>query len=88
MISALAYFLEEPTPDGQKPGAPRALIIAPTRELALQIEKDAKALARFTKLNVASVVGGMDYQKQRDSLGKNRSPSRDSWAATRFSPEA
>ncbi|SER62555.1 ATP-dependent RNA helicase RhlB [Vreelandella subterranea] len=70
LISALAYFLEEPAPDGQKPGAPRALIIAPTRELALQIEKDAKALARFTKLNVASVVGGMDYQKQRDSLGK------------------
>lgn len=70
LISVLAYFLEEPTPDGQKSGAPRALIIAPTRELALQIEKDAKALARFTQLNVASVVGGMDYQKQRDSLGK------------------
>ena len=70
LISVLAYFLEEPTPEGQKPGAPRALIIAPTRELALQIEKDAKALARFTQLNVASVVGGMDYQKQRDSLSK------------------
>lgn len=70
LISVLAYFLEEPAPDGQKPGAPRALIIAPTRELALQIEKDAKALARFTQLNVASVVGGMDYQKQRESLGK------------------
>lgn len=71
LISILAYFLEEPAPDGQKVGAPRALIIAPTRELALQIEKDAKALARFTSLNVASVVGGMDYQKQRESLGKN-----------------
>ncbi|MCD6003624.1 ATP-dependent RNA helicase RhlB [Halomonas sp. IOP_6] len=70
LISVMACFLEEPTPDGQKQGAPRALIIAPTRELALQIEKDAKALARFTQLNVASVVGGMDYQKQRDSLGK------------------
>ncbi|MDX1354606.1 MAG: ATP-dependent RNA helicase RhlB [Halomonas venusta] len=70
LISVMAYFLEEPTPDGQKQGAPRALIIAPTRELALQIEKDAKVLARFTQLNVASVVGGMDYQKQRDSLGK------------------
>lgn len=70
LISVLAYFLEEPTPDGQKVGAPRALIIAPTRELALQIEKDAKALARFTQLNVASVVGGMDYQKQRESLSK------------------
>lgn len=70
LISMLAYFLEEETPDGQMPGAPRALIVAPTRELALQIEKDAKALARFTSLNVASVVGGMDYQKQRDNLGK------------------
>ncbi|WP_136255419.1 ATP-dependent RNA helicase RhlB [Onishia niordana] len=71
LISMMAYFLEEEAPDGQKPGAPRALIIAPTRELALQIEKDAKALARFTKLNVASVVGGMDYQQQREQLGKN-----------------
>lgn len=71
LISILAYFLEEDAPNAQKPGAPRALIVAPTRELALQIEKDAKALARFTSLNVASVVGGMDYQKQRDNLGKN-----------------
>ncbi|SHF63723.1 ATP-dependent RNA helicase RhlB [Modicisalibacter ilicicola DSM 19980] len=70
LISMLAYFLEEEAPDGQKTGAPRALIVAPTRELALQIEKDAKALARFTSLNVASVVGGMDYQKQRDNLAK------------------
>ncbi|MCI0594764.1 DEAD/DEAH box helicase [Chromohalobacter sp.] len=70
LISILAYFLEEKAPDGQKPGAPRALIVAPTRELALQIEKDAKALARFTSLNVASVVGGMDYQKQREQLSR------------------
>ncbi|KFF50486.1 ATP-dependent RNA helicase RhlB [Gammaproteobacteria bacterium MFB021] len=71
LISMLAYFLEEEAPDGQKPGTPRALVVAPTRELALQIEKDAKALARFTSLNVASVVGGMDYQKQREQLVKN-----------------
>ncbi|GAB2801299.1 ATP-dependent RNA helicase RhlB [Halomonas shantousis] len=70
LISILAYFLEEPAPDGQKDGAPRALIVAPTRELALQIEKDAKALARFTSLSVASAVGGMDYQKQRDALNR------------------
>ena len=69
LISILAYFLEEERPNAQKPGAPRALIVAPTRELALQIEKDARALARFTDLKVASVVGGMDYQKQRDALG-------------------
>ncbi|MFC0269420.1 DEAD/DEAH box helicase [Kushneria aurantia] len=70
LISILAYFLEEEAPDGQKPGAPRALIIAPTRELALQIEKDAKALMRYTPLKVASAVGGMDYQKQRSKLEK------------------
>ncbi|MBE0488495.1 MAG: ATP-dependent RNA helicase RhlB [Halomonas sp.] len=68
LISILAYFLEEEAPNAQKPGAPRALIVAPTRELALQIEKDAKALARFTDLKVASVVGGMDYQAQREAL--------------------
>ena len=44
LISVMAYFLEEPAPDGQKPGAPRALIIAPTRELALQIEKTPRRL--------------------------------------------
>ena len=69
LISILAYFLEEEAPNAQKAGAPRALIVAPTRELALQIEKDAKALARFTDLKVASVVGGMEYQKQREALG-------------------
>ncbi|WP_438767491.1 DEAD/DEAH box helicase [Kushneria sp. TE3] len=70
LISILAYFLEEPAPDGQKPGAPRALIIAPTRELAMQIEKDARALMTHTSLKVASAVGGMDYQKQRQKLEK------------------
>ncbi|WP_106477067.1 ATP-dependent RNA helicase RhlB [Phytohalomonas tamaricis] len=70
LISILTYFLEEETPDGQKNGAPRALIIAPTRELALQIEKDAKALTRYTRLKVASAVGGMDYQKQQQQLAK------------------
>ncbi|OHV12337.1 DEAD/DEAH box helicase [Kushneria phosphatilytica] len=70
LISILAYFLEEEAPGRQKAGAPRALIIAPTRELALQIEKDAKALMRHTSLKVASAVGGMDYQKQRQRLTK------------------
>lgn len=47
---------------------PRALVIAPTRELALQIGKDAENLAKFTDLNVVTVVGGMDYEKQRQQL--------------------
>lgn len=47
---------------------PRALVIAPTRELALQIGKDAEGLAKFTGLNIVTVVGGMDYEKQRQQL--------------------
>lgn len=47
---------------------PRALIIAPTRELAMQIGKDAEGLARYTGLTVCTVVGGMDYEQQRQQL--------------------
>jgi ATP-dependent RNA helicase RhlB len=45
-------------------GEPRAVVIAPTRELVVQIGEDAKALAKHTGLNVATMIGGMDYQKQ------------------------
>ncbi|MDF1762854.1 MAG: ATP-dependent RNA helicase RhlB [Oleibacter sp.] len=47
---------------------PRALIIAPTRELAMQIGKDAETLTRYTDLNVVTVVGGMNYEAQRAML--------------------
>ena len=47
---------------------PRALIIAPTRELAMQIAKDAEGLSKYTELNVVTVVGGVDYDKQKDQL--------------------
>lgn len=71
LISILAYFLEEERPDGQKTGAPRALVIAPTRELALQIEKDARQLAQFIDdVNITSAVGGIDYQRQQRELKK------------------
>ncbi len=50
---------------------PRALVIAPTRELAIQIGKDAEGLAKYTGLNVVTVVGGMDYEKQRKQLRDN-----------------
>lgn len=47
---------------------PRALVIAPTRELVLQIGKDAEDLAKFTDLNIVTIVGGMDYENQRQQL--------------------
>ena len=47
---------------------PRALIIAPTRELVMQIAKDALLLTKYTDLHVQTLVGGIDYQKQQDQL--------------------
>ncbi|MDR1657311.1 MAG: DEAD/DEAH box helicase [Deltaproteobacteria bacterium] len=50
------------------PGLPRALVITPTRELAVQIHQDAKVLAGATKLSLALVVGGMEYREQAEVL--------------------
>ncbi|MFC1828611.1 DEAD/DEAH box helicase [Thermodesulfobacteriota bacterium] len=47
---------------------PSALIVAPTRELALQIFDDAKVLGRHTGLSLAQVMGGIDYHKQAETL--------------------
>ena len=47
---------------------PRAVIIAPTRELAIQIEKDFQNIGRNTGLRSALIYGGVDYDKQRDQL--------------------
>ncbi len=47
---------------------PRALVMAPTRELVVQICKDAESLGRFTGLKVQPIFGGVDYEKQRQAL--------------------
>ena len=57
--------LIKPNPNLRKSkGSPRVLIMAPTRELVLQIEKDAQDLAKYQNLKIVSVYGGMDYKKQ------------------------
>ena len=45
-------------------GSPHTLIMAPTRELVMQIEKDALALSKYNRISIVAVYGGMDYQKQ------------------------
>lgn len=52
----------------KRPGAPRALIVSPTRELALQIDRACVALAKGSKLRVLTVVGGMPYKGQLNKL--------------------
>ena len=54
-------------PDRQ-PGTPSALIVAPTRELAFQIYEEALLLGAHTGMSCVQVVGGVDYQKQADTL--------------------
>jgi len=50
---------------------PRALILAPTRELAIQIHKDALLLGKYLNLNLALIYGGTDYQKQLTAVKGN-----------------
>ena len=69
LLTVLNDLLRNPLPtDVRYAGEPRALILAPTRELALQIAKDAKALAQYTSFKVLTLLGGMDYDKQRQAL--------------------
>jgi ATP-dependent RNA helicase RhlB len=50
---------------------PRAVILAPTRELAIQIHKDALLLGKYLDFKFALVYGGTDYQKQQNTLKSN-----------------
>lgn len=51
-------------------GCPAAVIIAPTRELAIQIHKDALQLSKHTSLKMALVYGGISCEKQIGALNK------------------
>lgn len=50
------------------PKQPRALILAPTRELVVQIEQDAQILGKHCNLSIQAIYGGVDYMLQRDAL--------------------
>ncbi len=67
LIATCHHLLQSKKEPGKQP---RALIMAPTRELAIQIHKDAKILAPHCKLNLGLVYGGEDYEKQRAQLEK------------------
>jgi ATP-dependent RNA helicase RhlB len=68
LISIINDLLHNPIQEQRYRGEPRALILAPTRELALQIEQDAKDLIKFTTLNVVTLLGGVDFDKQKKQL--------------------
>jgi ATP-dependent RNA helicase RhlB len=69
LITAIQSMLETPIEESDRfASEPRVLALAPTRELAMQIAKDAEQLCHFTGHNVVTVVGGMNYDKQREQL--------------------
>ncbi|MCH8497558.1 MAG: DEAD/DEAH box helicase [Marinobacter sp.] len=69
LITAIQRLLSAPIPEQERfASEPRIVALAPTRELALQIAKDAEELCQHTGHNVVTVVGGMNYDKQRDQL--------------------
>jgi ATP-dependent RNA helicase RhlB len=55
-------------PKACKPGQPRALVIAPTRELVVQIARDAEGLGKYSGVRCQAIYGGMDLEKQRKRL--------------------
>jgi len=70
LITIINDLLCNPIQEERFLGEPRALIIAPTRELAIQIASDAQLLTAFCDLHTVTLVGGEDYQKQTKALDK------------------
>ena len=69
LIAVLTRYLNTPEKRNLQPGTPRALILAPTRELVIQICKDAEALGKYCgNVRSLAVYGGMDYDRQRREL--------------------
>ncbi len=65
MVPVLQYYCTAPKDERVK-----TLIVAPTRELAVQIENDARILGAFVDVSIASFYGGVGYKKQEDALIK------------------
>ena len=68
LLATMNAMLTNPQPTDQKVSSPRALMIAPTRELAIQIHADALVLGKSTGFKMQVVFGGADYDKQRNAL--------------------
>ena len=71
LLASMQHMLSRPPPARVAAGTPRTVVLAPTRELAVQIYDDAVKLAHYSDISLGLVFGGVDYEKQRASLRKN-----------------
>jgi ATP-dependent RNA helicase RhlB len=70
LLATFNHLIRNPQQGENRISSPRALLIAPTRELAIQIHADALVLGKGTGFKMDVVYGGEDYDKQRNSLEK------------------
>ncbi|MDH3687893.1 MAG: ATP-dependent RNA helicase RhlB [Gammaproteobacteria bacterium] len=70
LLATYQYLLRHPCSASRQPTQPRAFILAPTRELAIQIHRDAENLGKYTNYKLGLAYGGTAYEKQRDLLSQ------------------
>ncbi|MDV7106232.1 ATP-dependent RNA helicase RhlB [Vibrio sp. TH_r3] len=70
LTATFNHLLTTPEQEGRKPNQPRAIIMAPTRELAIQIYNDAETLIESTGITAGLAYGGESYDKQVKKLEK------------------
>ncbi|EGU61231.1 ATP-dependent RNA helicase RhlB [Vibrio nigripulchritudo ATCC 27043] len=70
LTATFNHLLSTPEHEGRKPSQPRAIVMAPTRELAIQIFNDAQPLMESTGVKAALAYGGESYDKQHAVIEK------------------
>ena len=68
LLATFHHLLTHPAGEQRKPNQPRALILAPTRELAVQIHTDAETLGQNVGYRLGLAYGGTGYESQRETL--------------------
>ena len=68
LLGMYQYLLDNPADENRQPTELRAIILAPTRELAIQIHKDAQQLGGNLNFQTVLAYGGTDYEKQRRNI--------------------
>ena len=68
MVACIQHLLTHPAAESRKQNQPRAMVLAPTRELAIQIHKDSLAIGKYTDIKFGLAYGGTGYESQRQQI--------------------